>query len=65
MAAKKNVARGGGDTRGKFVATVSDHWQICFKSEKVRGHREKEIETRQRFFKYIFPTYLFSYLKIC
>ena len=68
MAAKKNVARGGaggGDTRGKFVAIVSDHWQIRFKSEKVRGHREKEIETRQRFFKYIFPTYLFSYLKIC
>ena len=68
MGAKKNVARGGaggGDTRGKFVATVSDHWQIRFKSEKVRGHREKEIETRQRFFKYLFPTYLFSYLKIC
>lgn len=39
MGARKNGARG--DTRGKFVATVSDHWQIRFKSEKVRGHREK------------------------
>ena len=63
MGARKNGARG--DTRGKFVALMSDYWQIRFKSEKVRGHREKEIVRRQRFFKYLFPTYLFSYLKIC
>ena len=53
MGAGKNGARGG-DTRGKFVAAVSDHWQIRFKSEKVRGHGEKEIVRRQRFFKYRF-----------
>ena len=47
MGARKNGAQGGGDTRGKFVASVSDHWQIRFKSEKVRGHREKEIVRRQ------------------
>ena len=56
MGARKNGARG--DTRGKFVASMSDYWQIRFKSEKVRGHREKEIVRRQRFFKYLFPTYL-------
>ena len=53
MGARKNGARGG-KTQGKFVAAVSDHWQIRFKSEKVRGRRERELVRRQRFFKYLF-----------